>query len=344
MSSLDKLKAMLNRAPTDVVGLDFASNGVRAVRMKKTAEGLAVVGADMLPAVAMDVSEDSTPKHGGLVLPANVQGRFAAVVSSDARAVLKLIRLPEQLDLGHPEQVLARLGIDPAQGECRVGTQVAQPATAKTEALLLAAALPESLATSMLDLLPKVGAVAPRFVGLSSLSVVNAFHGDPRLAGYETAHGLIHIDQDFSLLALFNQGRLSQLRTFSMGMATFMKSTMEMLGVDEETAAGVLADGAFDISHLIEQQTRELRSQYVGCRDFMERGENCTLKKLHVSGPAALATAFLKGAQGEEAGEEWNALDGYPDRLPGSMPDRYAAQPWLWSAAIGACLGVLEPS
>ncbi len=344
MPSLDKFKGIMDRAPTDVVGLDFATSGVRAVRMKKTASGLTVTAAELLPPATLDAPADASPKaDAALVVPSSAQGRCAALLTSDARAVLKLIRASEEVDLGKPEHVLSRIGIDPAQNY-RVSTRVIHSATVKTDALVLAAAMPENLAKAMVDLLPKVGPLAPRFIGVSALAVLNAFHNDPRNAGNETAHGLIHFDNDYSLVALFNQGRLSQLRTFPLGMATFLQGTMEALGVDEETASGILSAGAFDVSQLVEQQTRQLRAQYVGCRDFMERSENCTLKKLHVSGPAALATAFLKGMEKEGIGEEWNALEGYPDRSPGSVPPALVSQPWLWSASIGACLGVLEPS
>lgn len=346
MSVLDPYKKLLNRAPTDVVGLDCASHGVRAVRMRKTATGLSVVGAEVLPSVplqaAMDASPDELPGMlHELALPSRVKGRHAALIAPGANAVLKLLRLPEKFDLEDRDQLLTRLGFDKPE-DYRVATHVIQPAAARTEALVLAAALPERLAEALLQLLPKVGLPAPRFIGLSELAVVNAFHNDPRMAGIETAHGLIHFDHDFSLLALFNQTRLSQLRTFPFGMATIFKKIMAVLNVDAETAAGVLTDGAFDISHLIEDQSREVRGQYVVCRDFMERSENCSLKKLYVSGPASLTVPFLRETQAPENREKWNALDGYPDRTGECMSERLAAEAWPLSAAIGACVGVLE--
>ena len=343
MSAQDKIKEAFDRAPTDVVGLDCASNAVRAVRMRKTAAGLALVGAEFLPPVPVNVSaaDYTSTTISPLVLTPRVRGRYAAMLTPGTHAVLKLLRLPEKFDLDAPDQVLARLGFEKPDG-FRVATRVIQPATARTEALVLAAAMPEHLAETLLQLLPKAGLPAPRFIGISELGVVNAFHNDPRMAGDDTAHGLIHFDHDFSLLALFNQQKLSQLRTFPFGMAAVFQKIMKALNVDETTAAGVLTDGAIDISQLISEQTKEIRGQYVVCRDFMERSENCSLKKLHVSGPTALTGPFLRGEQASEAREAWNALDAFPNRAGGCMAERLAAEPWPLTAAIGACTGVLE--
>ncbi len=348
MSIENKFKEYLDRAPLDVVGVDCASNAVRTIHMRKTASGFSILGAELLPSVpihaAMEAPEEEpNARIHELVFPPRIKGRYAALCAPGTNAVLKLLRLPEKFDLGDPEQVLARLGFDKPEG-FRVATRVIQPASARTEALVLAAAMPERMAEVLLRLLPKTGLPAPRFIGISELAVVNAFHNDPRLAGDSTAHGLIHLDHDFSLLALFNQERLSQLRTFPFGMSSVFKRIMKALNVDEETASGVLSDGAFDISHLIEEQTKEVRGQYVVCRDFMERSENCSLKKLYVSGPAALTAPFLRGEQASEVREAWNALDAYPDRVGGGMTEQLALNSWPLTVAIGACVGVLAPT
>ena len=348
MSLEKKFKEYLDRAPLDVVGVDCSSNAVRTIRMRKTASGFSVLGAELLPSVPFQSAMEASGEEWGdlireLVFPPRIKGRYAALCAPGMSSVLKLLRLPEKFDLNDSEQVLTRLGFDKPDGY-RVATRTIQPASARTEALVLAAAMPERMAEMLLRLLPKTGLPAPRFIGISELAVVNAFHNDPRMAGDATSHGLIHLDHDFSLLALFNQERLSQLRTFPFGMSSVFKRIMKALNVDEETASGVLSDGAFDISHLVEEQTKEVRGQYVVCRDFMERSENCSLKKLYISGPAALTAPFLRVEQASETREAWNALDGYTDRAGGCMPEQLALNSWPLTAAIGACVGVLAPS
>ena len=343
MSAQDKIKSAFDRVPVDAVGVDCASNGVRAVRMKKTATGYSLVGAEVLPAVSVVAAADSPEEDlpDVLTFGPRIRGRYAALMAPGTHSVAKLLRLPEKFDLEDREQLMARLGAEKAEG-FRVGTKVMQPATARTEALVLAVAMPERQADRLLALLPKAGLPAPRSSGMSELGGLTAFLNDPRRAGDESAHGLLHFDHDFSLLALFNQTRLSQMRTFAFGMAAVFKKMVKALNVDEETAAGVLSDGAFDVSQLIEDQMRDVSGQYVVCRDFMERSENCSLTKLYVSGPAALALPILRGAQASEPREAWSALDAYPDRAGGCMAERLAAEAWPLTAAIGGCLGILE--
>jgi Tfp pilus assembly PilM family ATPase len=346
MSKLDDFKKKFDRAPTDVVALDCSRHGIRAVRMRKVSSGMTVVGAEVLPPMPLDAllgetGEETLDSIRDLSLPAKVRARHAALLAPGLEARAKLLRLPEKFNLEDRAQLLSRMGAEQADGY-RVGTQVIQPATARTEALVLAAALPEAHVQGMLALLPKNGSPAPRAIGVSALAVLNAFESDPRRTGDESAHGFLHFDHDYTLLALFNQQKLSQLRTFSFGMAGLFQKVMKALNVDEETAAGVLAEGAFDVSHLIEEQTREVSGQYVVTRDFMERSENCTLKKLYVSGPSALAAPMLAGGRSAEPREAWNALDGYPDRVGGCMSERLASDSWCLTAAIGGCLGILE--
>lgn len=348
MSAQDKFKEMMDRVPTDVVAVDCATSGTRAVRMKKSASGYLLAGAEAYDAVplksALEISETTaafTLKE--LPLTPKMRARFSALSAPGGQSVLKLLRLPEKFDLDDPAQVLGRLGFDKPEGY-RVATKVVQAATARTEALVLAAAMPERLAGALLHLMPKAGPLAPRSIGISELGVLNAFHNDPRRGKDGTAHGLLHFDHDFSVLALFNQDRLSQLRTFPFGLEALLQKIMGALNVDAATAAGVLTDGAFDVSHMVGEQTREVESQYVVCRDFMERSENCNLKKLYVSGPEVLTGPYLKGAAASEARERWNVLDAYPERAGGCMSERLATEGWPLTAAIGACLGVLEPA
>ncbi|NLG35999.1 MAG: hypothetical protein GX548_11655 [Lentisphaerae bacterium] len=348
MPSPNKLNDLMNRPPTDVVGLDCATSGVRAVRMKKTANGYSVTGAEVLPPApvhaVMDAEDGEMPEGlDVLALSPRVRGRYAALLVPGTHAVVKLLRLPDKFNLEDREQLLARLGFDKPAGY-RVGTRVIQPASGRTEALVLATALPERIAEAMLELLPNAGLPAPRFIGISELGVVNAFHNDPRLAGSTEAMGLLHFDHDFSLLALFNQNRLSQLRTFPFGMAAVFRRIMKALNVDEDTAAGVLTDGAFDISHILGEETRDVRGQFVICRDFMERSENCRLEKMYVSGAPALTAPFLNEEQASETREPWSALEAFPDRAGGCMSERLAAEAWPLTAALGACTGMLAPS
>ena len=85
MPSPNKLNDLMNRPPTDVVGLDCATSGVRAVRMKKTANGYSVTGAEVLPPApvhaVMDAEDGEMPEGlDVLALSPRVRGRYAALL------------------------------------------------------------------------------------------------------------------------------------------------------------------------------------------------------------------------------------------------------------------------
>ena len=223
----------------------------------------------------------------------------------------------------------------------RVASRVILPGAPKVEARILASVMPEKQAASLLGLMPKSGVPAARSIEVAELAVINAFHQDPQFAAYEQPYGLIHFDHDFSLIALFNKRVLSQIRLSPFGVAAVLQKVARALNVDAQTAEGVLMDGAFDISHLIEEGAREIRKELVICRDFMERSENCTLEKLFVSGPSSLVKPFMAGLPHPELISAWNVLTAF--ETSGTLPEEVASEPWRFAAAIGSCLGVLLP-
>jgi Tfp pilus assembly PilM family ATPase len=341
MPALENLKKLINRAPADVVGIDCASNAIRTVRMKKSGTLVEITACTLLPARPEIFSDEISPaKLEPLPLSSRLRGRFAALAAPSKPGAVKVLRVPESFDTNNRDEVLNRMALE-KDLDARVSTTVILPGAPKVEARILAAILPEVQASALLKLLPAAGTPAPRLIDLSETCVINAFANDPRFATDETARGLIHFDHDFSLIALFNNTVLSQLRIFPFGAAAVSRKVMKALNVDQATAEGVITDGAFDISHLIEDGAREMRSQLVISRDFMERSENCTLEQLHVSGPSTLIKPFVEGMSTREQIIPWNVLEGFGEDSLKAIPEELAAEAWRLTAAIGAGLGVL---
>lgn len=342
---MDNLKRMLNRAPADVVGVDCAKGVIRLARLKKGTAGIELTAAGILPVPRglFDQHQQAEEVHP-LPLPANLCGRYASVTAPSSSLDIKLLRVDDDFDPENYVEMFSRMALD--MTDKRLSSSVIIPATAKIEGRIIAAAMPESLAVSLLRLFPAAGAPAPRTVSWSELAVIHAFTCDPLLAGQEKPVGLIHFDHDFSLIALLNEGFLSQLRVFSFGVSSVLMAIMRALNVDRSTAEGVFMDGAFDISHLIQADFRDILGQLIVCRDFMERSENCVLERIYMSGPAALTSSF--SSSGPLAGHvsEWNALEPYGKNVLGTtdIPDDLLNEPWRLAAAIGSGLGVLNAS
>jgi len=339
MPALNNIKGILKRPPADVVGIKCATGSTCAVRMKKSGEEIHLMGAAALAPVPLASGALSEP----LDLPARVRGRFAALNCPAEPGAVKLLRVPEGFKTENRDEIINRLAFE-YPDPIRVAAITLLPGAAKVEARVLASAMPERTAKALLGAMPTVGTPAPRALELSELAVMNAFLNDPRVMDNEGASGLIHVDHDFSFVALYNKMILSQLRIFPFGMSAVTKRVMQSLNVDEATAEGVLMDGAFDISHLIEDGARDIRSQLVISRDFMERSENCLLEKIYVSGSPALIKPVTKGIPGADQFIEWDILGAFKDTPDDAIPEELANSPWKLAAAIGSGLGALLSS
>lgn len=276
-----------------------------------------------------------------LPLPAKVTGRHASLLAAGVGSAAKMLRVPETFDVNNKAEITTRLGVD-RSGDYRVAAKVIQPGRPKVEAHVLGVAMREQIAHGMVGLLPKVGSPAPRAIELSELGVINAFSNDPVVAMESRAIGLIYFDYDYSIIALFNGGLISQLRTLRLGASAILKKIQDVLSCDEETATGVLMDGAFDITSLIEQDAREVCGQYVICRDYMERSENCHVEALFVSGPIAITKPILASGHIPEEQKDWNPLERFENVTDELIAPELLTAPWRWAAAIGGCIGLLE--
>ncbi len=306
---------------------------------------MGLTALELLPAtpIPQGFSGDADPEMKVLSLSAKVRGRYAALLAPGFSSVIKMLRVPESFDPDDPAQALARMGV--AQPETyRAATRVIEPATARGEGRVLAVAMPERLAKALLALLPETGMPAPRSIELSDLAVLNAFTRDPAVRDRRGAFGFAHFDHDFSVVAVFNNGLLSQIRSFKRGSAVMLKKVASALNVDLETASGVLQDGAFDITHMIEEDMREVRGQYVICRDYMERSENCRVDRLYLSGAPSLLRPFAGSGHMPETVTDWNVLDRFGAQTAEMVQREYPGDAWRWTAAVGACLGLLESS
>ncbi len=346
MPNLNQIIEKFARRPKDVVALDCVSDALRVVRMRRQADKIVLVGADVLPPsmhlgeqplTAEDIDGIRAP-----ALPPRLRGRYASLALSGRHAVIKLLRLPGSFDASDQEQVASKMGLEDPENY-RVAARPLSAAIGRGEARALAVALPEIEAQALLCLTPS-GLPAPYALTVSELAVVDAFLHGPGATSPEQAMGMIHFDQDRSIFALFNRGVLSQLRTFGFGLAAILHRICSTLGIDRDTAEGIVADGAFEISHLAAEELRMITKQLVICRDFMERSENCQLGQLHLSGAAALVNQFSTGIQTGMNLVEWKVLAPWVDDEVSVLPEALAGKAWCLAAGVGACLRILEKS
>ena len=146
-----------------------------------------------------------------------------------------------------------------------------------------------------------------------------------------------------SSFAIFNNGLLALVRRFDVGTDTILEKIQESLGVDRDTAKGIIADGAFDISQPVSEVLEPLIKQIMVSRDFVERREDCHISKIYVSGGLVISRDSLdemRASVGVDV-DPWSPFDKLHVQ-PDAVPENLVGQEWRFSAAVGAALGLFE--
>ena len=338
MKSLKDMLAGFNRGPTDLVGLDIGSSGTKAVRMRLTSGVPTVVAAGILPPVAAPTSEAT---YAPLTLPLRLRARYAAIAASAPGAVIKLLSFPGAFDERAESKLADSMGLDDPKGY-RIGYKMLTEGHGRGESRVLAVAWQEAQACLAPQLLP-TGIPAPYSLEVSGLATLTAFlHSLPEKER-NSPTGLIDFGENTTTYALQNRGVLFLLRRFNFGSNMLLEKVQNSLGVDRETAQGIVSDGSFDISQSLNDVLDPLLKQFMVSRDFVERRENCRITKLYMAGSLARsrdAAEEIHAAMDVEL-ETWNVLPGLTVARD-AIPAELQGQEWRLAAAAGACLGAFE--
>jgi Tfp pilus assembly PilM family ATPase len=310
--------------------------------MRKNNEEISVLAAGLLPPL-----EIPTPNESGepvqvdpIDLPANLKGRYASVAMSGDAAIVKLLSFPGTFDAEAEAKVVDNMGLDDPD-QYRIGYKLVS-APSRAESKVLAVAMPESEA-SMISMLLPVGLPAPYSLELSGLASVTTFLHGPGQKHTGEAVGVIDFGADTTVFVLLNKNVVALIRRFNMGTNAILEKVQKSLGIDKETAQGIIADGAFDISQAVGEVMEPLVKQLVVSRDFVERRENCHVGQIYVSGGLIVSRDSLDEMTSAMAVEIsfWNPFDGLTV-APDAVPDNLSGREWLFSAAIGAGLATFE--
>ncbi len=336
----------LKHGPTDVVGIDVGTSSVKAVRIKATDSETELVSAEIMPAVkngkkAETDSESDIPAVEPLNLSRKVSGRYASIALTGENAVVKLLNFPGQFTDDSVDKLIQGLGLE-NPNEYRIGYKLITQAVGKNEAKVLAVAIPEVDAAVATDLLPS-GLPAPFSIEVSGLATMTAFLHGPAADFKNEALGVIDFGSHTTSFGLFNKNVLALIRRFNLGTNSVLNNVQKALGVDSETAQGIIADGAFDISQSVIEVMDPILKQLIVCRDFVERREDCRVTKIFVTGGLALSSDSIEemhSSLGVDV-ETWNPLD-YVNTASDAVPEPLAGSGWRFTAAIGAALATLE--
>lgn len=327
------------RGPSEVVGVDLGTTGFKAVRVRRSKEGMHVLAADVLP---VQWPEEDKPETAHLTLPRQLLTNYTALALSGDNAAVRIISVPGHSDKTPLDEAHLREQVGLGD-EFRVAHAVCMQAqkSKKAESKLLVVGLPEQEAQVVLGMVAS-GPPAPVSLEVSGVAAFNAFLKGPGAQHAQDAVGVIESGAKVTFMAFFNKGILNLVRKFDFGSETLVAKVQQQMGVDRETAQGIISDGAFDISQPVHDVMDPFLRQMLISRDFVERKEECRVAAVYLSGGACLSRWWqeeMRSAAGVDV-RLWNPFDGMTIAA-GAYPEAWQGRETVFTAAVGACLGVL---
>jgi hypothetical protein len=332
-------KTRRRKSPSDIVTIDLGTTGLKVVRIKRAKDGLTAIGVDILPPITFAGQDAGTkPK---LELPKTLLTNYAALTLGAESAVVRILSLPPKAEQPTEEQVREQVGLGP---EFRVSFAVVSVPRPKAETKLLVVGVPEKDAQAVLSMVA-VGVPAPFSLEAAGLPALTAYLKGPGVQHTQDAIGVVEAGARLTFLALFQKETLVLVRKFDFGGDALVAKVQQQLGVDRDTAQGIISDGSFDISQPVHDVMDPFLRQLTISKDFVERREDCHISRIYVSGGPSLSqywTDAIQNAAGVEV-MRWNPFDSL--RLAeGAYPANLQGQQTRFATAIGAGLGVFHES
>lgn len=330
----EKTKEPGQRKLSSLLALDFATSGIKAVRLKKVKGTISLTGVELLPAVDLDAGEHPD-------IPKTLSAYYAALCTSAPNAHLRVFSHAPQDGEVMADVVKENLSLS---GEYRTAGKTVLPAKGKREASILGVAIPQKVVGQFLDIFAN-GAPAPHSLELSGLSAFSAFFFN---RGKQTANQticLIETGKRFTYVAFFHHNQLQIINRFDTGGESLLQQVQIALSVDEDMARTILSGGSVDVSGPVRKALGPFTKQLSIYKEFVERQNKTALSGVYLSGGEARSPHW--SAAVEEvlgfAPVVWDPFEkielpseGFPEELRGQEP-RFAA-------AVGAALAGMEAS
>lgn len=332
----------LKRGPSDLVAIDVASTALKVVRLKRARDGSAptVVAAAALPPIALPAAVTGGEKP--LTLAKNLVGKYVSLCVPGKSAIVKILTFMGKMEDTSESQILQLMGIEKPE-EYRISYKTITSSSGRQqESKVLTVALPEPEAHAVLKLFPS-GLPATYSLEVSGLATMTAYFHGPGVEHGGDAVGVIDFGAEVTFFALFNKNVLSLIRKFDVGSGAIIAKVQKSLGVDRDTALGIVSDGSFDLSQTINETMEPFVKQLVISRDFVERRENCRVAHIFAVGGMTASRDWMKEMRtglGLEV-ETWNPFEKLTI-LPGAIPDNLKGRESQFASAIGAALASFE--
>ncbi|NOU36748.1 MAG: pilus assembly protein PilM [Kiritimatiellaceae bacterium] len=320
------------RRPANLLALDFATTGVKAVRLKKNKDHIALAAADILPPCGPNAEERPA-------LPKPLAAYYAALCATMDNVMLRVFAqtIPEEEDI----EALVRENLS-VSADYRVGGLVLSRARGKRDSTLLGVAVPEKTVQHYLEIFAS-GAPAPHSLELSGLAALSAFLYNYGAQTENQTVCVIETGASHTYAAFLHRNQLQLINRFDVGGDALLRQVQLSLGVDAEMAGTILAGGAVDISSPIRQVLTPFTRQLSIYREFVERQSKGTLSAVYISGGLASSPRWQTAIK-EVLGfvpQVWNPFEKI-EILPGAFPEKLKGQEPRFAAAVGVALAGME--
>lgn len=320
------------RVPTELLGLDLGTSGIKVVRLRRTNTGVSLVAAELLPPL--------DPAATQLALPPKLLTNYAAVTCAGPQDVVRLVSLPGvgENDAALGTRLQETVKVESAQ---RLAFRPLRTLPGKRETHVLTVAVPEATVSSLLARLAR-GAPAALSLEHAGLAAMTAFyHGPGRELGDE-AVCLVEAGARTTFAAFINKGAPVLVRTLELGGDQLVAALQAQWGLDRETALGTLGQGAtIDISQPLHDLAAPFLRQLSISRDFVERQENCRVARVYLSGGLGQVRQWTQEVQ-TTLGVPAVAWDPFGALMAAVLPAALNGQRGRFAAAIGAALAAFE--
>lgn len=320
------------RHPANLLALDFATTGVKAVRLKKTKDHIALAAADILPPCGLNSEEKP-------VLPKPLAAYYTALCATMDNVMLRVFAqmLGEEEDI----EAVVRDGLS-APADSRVGGMVLSRARGKRDSTLLGVAVPEKTVQHYLQLFSS-GAPAPHSLEPSGLAAFSAFLFNCGARTENQTVCLIETGARHTYAAFLHRNQLQLVNRFDVGGDALQRQVQMALGVDADMADSILAGGSIDVSAPIRQVMNPFSKQLSIYREFVERQNKSALSAIYISGGLA-SSPYWQTAIKEVLGfipQVWNPFEKI-EISPEAFPEKFKGQEARFAAAVGAALAGME--
>ncbi|MDZ4815290.1 MAG: pilus assembly protein PilM [Verrucomicrobiota bacterium] len=329
-------------------GLDFGSDSIKVVSLKRGRETFSVIGYSVVRYNSGDVAD--TALLSGLLKKSLIQsGKYSKDLFITLSSKSPLIRYQQLSNMPADEMRIALklnssayLNQDYSDYyiDCTPLPTPQQPDGKRQEKIkFLVAGAPKIEVDQLYAALKKVG-VNPISFQVSAVSLLNAFEFARAEEFFKQPALLVDIGHSLSTISMLNKGVPELTRVLDFGGKNLTEAIASDLSCDIGTAEQQKISPNDQVKQVLAQNLNDLIREIRASINFFEGQSNDEIKKLFISGGSAKSETIRQSINEVVSipVELWNPLTGIDIDLKGGAKDGITADETILGSALGAAV------